>query len=73
MLKNANVGRLDRVIRIVAGLALVALPLVTTSSLWDSAVARWSVTLVGSVLIVTALVRFCPLYRLVGTSTCRTT
>ena len=62
-----NVGTPDRIIRIVLGLALIALPLVLG---WGQ-VARIISIVVGLVLIVTALVRFCPLYRLFNLSTFR--
>lgn len=58
-----NLGRLDQAIRVLAGLALIAFGL-TDQSPW-----RW-LGLVGIVLVVTGLVRFCPLYRLVGVKTC---
>ena len=50
-----NVGTFDRGLRIVAGLALIAFAVHDTSA-W-----RW-VGVAGPVLIVTALVRFCPAY-----------
>lgn len=72
MFKTANVGQIDRVVRVVIGIVLIALPLALDSPLWQNALARWLVPIVGLVLIATALMRFCPLYRLIGASTCRT-
>ena len=57
-----NEGTLDRVVRVVLGLALLSLVFVGPQS--------W-LGLVGIVPLVTGLVGFCPLYRLVGTSTAR--
>jgi hypothetical protein len=58
-----NVGGIDRLARIVVGLALMAaIPLL------DSPV-RW-IGLVGLVPLLTGLGRFCPLYTLVGLNTC---
>ena len=57
-----NEGTIDRVVRVVLGLALLALVFVGPQS--------W-LGLVGIVPLVTGLVGFCPLYRLVGTSTAR--
>ncbi len=71
MFKTANVGAADRLVRIVAGALLIALPYVYASSLWDSAAARWLVPVVGAVLILTALFRFCPIYKVLGIKTCR--
>lgn len=58
---KSNVGGLDRILRIVAGLALIALTLTGQIGLWG-----W----VGLVLAGTALVGFCPAYTLLGINTC---
>ncbi|MGA8704835.1 MAG: DUF2892 domain-containing protein [Candidatus Sulfotelmatobacter sp.] len=50
-------------LRIVVGLALLSLLFVLNGD------ARW-LDLVGVVPVATAAFRFCPLYRLVGLSTC---
>ncbi len=67
MFKVANVGSTDRIVRIVVGLLLVALPFIMSLG---SPAAKWASIVVGVVLVVTALVRFCPLYRIIGASTC---
>ena len=66
-----NVGTADRLIRIAAGLALILLPLLTSFALWDSRLAAFGLPVVGAVLVLTAIFRFCPLYRLFGLRTCR--
>lgn len=58
---KANVGTIDRVLRIVVGLALIGLTLAGTIGAWG-----W----IGVVPLATALFRFCPLYTLLGMSTC---
>jgi len=73
MSTSINVGSADRIARAILGVALVALPFTLELALWDNAVVKWASILVGVVLIATAAMRFCPLYRLIGTSTCRTT
>lgn len=70
MFKAANVGTVDRMLRILIGAVLIALPYVTTWALWNDAMYRFGLPIVGAVLVVTALVRFCPLYRIIGASTC---
>ncbi len=60
---TANEGTLDRTIRVVLGIALVAVALVGPKIPWG---------FIGVVPLLTGLVGFCPLYRLVGLSTCRT-
>ena len=57
-----NEGTADRVIRIVAGLAILSLTVVGPRSPWG---------LVGLVPLATGLLGFCPLYRVIGVSTCK--
>jgi hypothetical protein len=63
----ANVGGIDKVVRIVAGAALLALTFVGpfTATLYP-----WG--LLGIVPLVTGLVGWCPLYSILGIKTCRT-
>ena len=58
-----NVGNIDRVLRIVVGIALLA-----TIALIEGPL-QW-IGLVGLVPLLTGLVGTCPLYRLFGISTC---
>ena len=60
---EANVGSVDRVVRVVVGLALLSLLFVLNGN------ARW-MGLIAVVPLATAAFRVCPLYRLVGLSTC---
>ena len=64
---TVNVGSADRLIRIVLGLILVLLPFVTNAG----SIVAFGAPIVGVVLIVTALFRFCPAYRLFGIRTCK--
>lgn len=63
----ANVGGIDKVLRIVGGAALLALTFVGpfTGTLYP-----WG--LVGIVPLVTGLIGWCPLYSILGIKTCRT-
>lgn len=56
---TCNVGTTDRVLRIVAGIVLIAAGFVFHS--WFG--------LIGLVPLLTAAVRFCPAYSLLGVST----
>ncbi|MFP4127198.1 MAG: DUF2892 domain-containing protein [Alphaproteobacteria bacterium] len=56
-----NVGNVDRIIRIVVGLALLALVFVGPQTLWG---------LIGLVPLATGLMRTCPAYSLLGMNTC---
>ena len=58
---KANIGTIDRVIRAVVGLALIAATLLGYIGLWG-----W----IGVVPLITAGTGFCMLYRLLGVNTC---
>jgi len=58
---KANVGGIDRILRLVLGLALIGLTLGGVIGAWG-----W----LGLVLVGTAAVGFCPLYPLLGLNTC---
>lgn len=58
---KSNVGGADRILRIVVGLALITLTLAGTIGLWG-----W----IGVVPLATAAFGFCPLYTVLGFSTC---
>lgn len=58
---QANVGTIDRALRIIAGLILIALAATGTVGWWG-----W----LGVVPLATGLFRFCPAYPLLGINTC---
>ena len=58
---KANVGTIDRVLRVVAGVALIGLAASGTVGMWGY---------IGVVPLLTGLFRFCPLYPLIGMNTC---
>lgn len=62
---KANVGGPDRAIRIIAGLALIVIGIFAVKS------GAWMAILIvlGAILTVTGLVRFCGLYTLCGINT----
>lgn len=63
----ANVGGVDRVLRIVAGIVLIVLsfvgPVAETLYPWG---------LIGIVPLLTGLIGFCPAYAIFGIKTCKT-
>lgn len=71
MFKSANVGQIDRIVRLIAGTLLIAAPIFFSGTLPVGPVFSWAIPLVGAILVMTALFRFCPLYRLVGINTCK--
>jgi len=58
-----NVGSLDRVLRVVLGIVLIALVFVGPKTPWG-----W----IGLIPLVTGLLRTCPLYSLIGVNSCKT-
>lgn len=58
---TANIGTVDRYVRIILGIALLSLVFVGPKTLWG---------LVGLIPLITGLARFCPTYRVAGASTC---
>ena len=56
-----NAGSLDRILRIVAGLVLIALAATGTVGVWG-----W----IGVVPLATGMFGFCPAYTLLGINTC---
>jgi hypothetical protein len=60
---KANVGRLDRIVRIAIGLVLLSLIVLLPGP------ERWW-GLLGVIPLATASLSFCPLYSLLGISSC---
>lgn len=58
---KANVGGVDRIIRIAAGLILIGLTLAGQIGVWG-----W----IGVMPLLTGVFRFCPAYTLFGIKTC---
>jgi hypothetical protein len=56
-----NVGKTDKMIRLVAGAALLIL-----GAVWPC----WFCAIVGLILIVTGLLQRCPAYKVLGKNTC---
>lgn len=59
---KANVGSVDKVVRIIAGLAIIG---------WGVAASNW-LGAIGVIPLATALLGFCPAYSLIGVNTCGT-
>ncbi|MFA6903510.1 MAG: DUF2892 domain-containing protein [Gallionellaceae bacterium] len=58
---NVNVGNVDRILRIVAGIILIALAATQTVGLWGY---------IGIVPLLTGIFKFCPAYALLGINSC---
>lgn len=60
---KANVGGIDRVLRILVGAALILWAALLGGPVW-----AW----IGVVPLATGLVKFCPVYPILGMNTCGT-
>jgi membrane-bound ClpP family serine protease len=58
---KANVGGIDRILRIAVGALLIVLAALSVIGAWGY---------IGIVPVLTGLFRFCPVYPLLGISTC---
>ncbi len=56
-----NEGNIDRVLRVIVGLALLSIVFVGPQTLWG---------LIGIIPLATGLVGICPLYAMLGIRTC---
>ena len=56
-----NESSIDRALRVLVGVVLLSLVFIGPKTMWG---------LIGFVPLLTGLVGFCPLYRLLGISTC---
>ncbi len=58
---KSNIGGIDRILRIVLGLVLIGLTLNGSIGVWG-----W----LGLIPLATAAIGFCPLYTVIGISSC---
>ncbi len=58
-----NIGKIDRLVRIIVGLAILSLVFVGPKTMWG---------LLGLIPLGTALIGWCPPYALLGINTCGT-
>ena len=66
---SANVGTIDRILRLLIGIAAIALVFVgpiAASGGWE----RIALVAVGAIMVGTSMIKFCPLYRIFGLRTC---
>ena len=63
---TCNVGNVDRILRIIVGLALIALVFVGDRIIGQNVVWGW----IGVVPLATGIFKFCPAYKLLGIKTC---
>jgi Inner membrane protein YgaP-like, transmembrane domain len=59
---NKNIGGIERIIRIVAGLGILSLVFIGPETRWGY---------LGLIPLATGLISWCPIYQLLGISTCK--
>ncbi len=65
----ANVGNIDRIIRLLIGAALLAVVFVGPFAGAEWNWQKIALTVVGVIAIGTSAIKFCPLYRVLGLNT----
>ncbi len=63
---KANVGGMDRIVRAILGIVLLALGIWALQN-----VLQWVAIIVGAILLITALVSFCPIWSLLKINTAK--
>ncbi|AHD09223.1 YgaP family membrane protein [Phaeobacter gallaeciensis] len=66
-----NVGTLDRMIRLMLGVALIAAPFVSGFAIFAATWATVLSVVVGVVMLLVALTRSCPVYTMLGLRSCK--
>ncbi len=57
-----NINTIDRTLRVIIGFALLSLVFMGPQTLWGY---------LGLILIITGFISFCPIYRIIGLSSCK--
>jgi len=68
---SKNVGTIDRILRIILGLALLWLVFFSGMAAFDNGWPKVLVLAVGVIMLATAGLRLCPIYSLLGLKTCK--
>jgi len=68
---TANIGTIDRVLRMVLGITLLALAFGGFAPALAAGAPKWIAAAAGVVMLATASMRFCLLYRIFGIRTCQ--
>jgi len=67
-MKN-NEGNLDRIVRAIIGIAALAVAFATLDVM-NGAIVGIIVAAIGVIALFTAIIGFCPLYKVIGLQTC---
>lgn len=67
---TANVGTIDRLFRAALGLVLLYLAFFSGMGPFQAGALKYIAAIAGVVMLATAGMKFCPLYRIFGIKTC---
>jgi hypothetical protein len=59
-----NVGMIDRIVRLVIGIALIVIGILMLKDVW-----MWVLVVVGAIIAITGLIGWCGLYTICGANT----
>ncbi|GIX13284.1 MAG: hypothetical protein KatS3mg118_1243 [Paracoccaceae bacterium] len=68
---TANMGMIDRILRAALGVVLLYLAFFSGLPALAQPLWKYGAVVIGLVMLVTAAIRICPLYSLLGIRTCR--
>jgi len=68
---TVNVGKIDRIIRMLLGLVLLYLAFLNGLPAFDAVLLKYAAAAVGLVMLIVATTRICPVYTILGFTTCR--
>jgi len=66
---TTNVGKMDRILRLVVGALLIMAPLLNVMGSGTDAIIAYVLIGVGTVLVLTSILGVCPIYRLLRIKT----
>lgn len=68
---SVNVGTIDRILRAALGAGLLFLAFFSGLPAFEAALVKYGAAAVGLIMLIVAVTRMCPVYSLLGLSTCR--
>ncbi len=66
-----NLGSVDRIFRTILGIVLLGAPFISGLAMFSSNTLTTISVIAGIIMLATASIRFCPLYRIFGLRTCK--
>ena len=66
-----NLGSVDRIFRTILGIVLLGAPFISGFAMFSSNTFTAISVIAGIIMLATASIRFCPLYRIFGLRTCK--